>query len=38
MLAVSPERIRHYEARLAQQDIIANQRSHYLKWLRYYLE
>ena len=38
MLAVPPELTRRYEARLAQQNIIAGQRPHYHKWLRYYLD
>ncbi|MDS4041572.1 MAG: hypothetical protein RKP20_10385 [Candidatus Competibacter sp.] len=38
MLAVFPELARRYEARLAQQNIIAGQRPHYHKWLRYYLD
>ena len=37
MLAVPPELTRRYEARLAQQEIMAGQRPHYHKWLRYYL-
>ena len=38
MLAVPPELARRYEARLAQQNILAGQRPHYHKWLRYYLD
>ena len=38
MLAVPPELTRRYEARLAQQEIMAGQRPHYHKWLRYYLD
>jgi hypothetical protein len=38
MLAIPPELTRRYEARLAQQNIIAGQRPHYHKWLRYYLD
>jgi len=37
-LAISSELTRRYEARLAQQDIMANQHPHYHKWLRYYLD
>ncbi len=38
MLAVPPELARRYEARLAQQNVMAGQRPHYHKWLRYYLD
>ena len=38
MLAVPPELVRRYEARLAQQNILVGQRPHYHKWLRYYLD
>lgn len=38
MLAVPPELTCRYEARLAQQNILAGQRPHYHKWLRYYLD
>lgn len=38
LLAISSELTRRYEARLAQQDIMANQHPHYHKWLRYYLD
>jgi len=38
MLAVPSELTRRYEARLAQQNILAGQRPHYHKWLRYYLD
>ena len=38
MLAVPPELARRYEARLAQQNVMAGQRPHYQKWLRYYLD
>ena len=38
MLAVSPELTRRYEARLMQQNILVEQRLHYHKWLRYYLD
>lgn len=38
MLAVSPELIHRYEARLVQQNLTAGQRPHYHKWLRYYLD
>ena len=38
MFAVSPELTRRYEAWLAQQDIMANQRPHHHKWLRYCLD
>ena len=38
MLAVSPDLTRCYEARLVQQNIMAGQRPHYHKWLRYYLD
>jgi len=35
MLAVPLELARRYEARLTQQNIVARQRPHYHKWLRY---
>ena len=38
MLAISPELVQRYEARLVQQNVIAGQRPHYHKWLRYYLD
>ena len=38
MLAVPPELARRYEARLAQQNLLAGQRPHYHMWLRYYLD
>jgi len=38
MSTVSPELTRRYEARLAQQDIMAHQRPHYHKWLCYCLD
>ncbi len=38
MLAVSPDLTRCYEAQLVQQNIMAGQRPHYHKWLRYYLD
>jgi hypothetical protein len=38
MFAIPPELVRRYEARLAQQNILAGQRPHYHKWLRYYLD
>jgi hypothetical protein len=38
MLAVPPELVRRYEARLAQQNILVGQRPHYHKWLRNYLD
>ncbi len=38
MLAVPPELTRRYEARLAQQNLMAGQRPHYHQWLRYYLD
>ena len=38
MLTVPPELARRYEARLAQQNVMAGQRPHYQKWLRYYLD
>ena len=38
MLAVPPELVRRYEARLAQQNILVGQRPHYHQWLRYYLD
>ena len=38
MLAVPLELTRRYEARLVQQNILAGQRPHYHKWLRYYLD
>lgn len=37
MLALPPELIQHYEARPVQQNLMAGQRPHYHKWLRYYL-
>ena len=38
MSTVSPELTRHYEARLAQRDIMANQRPHHHEWLCYCLD
>ena len=38
MLAVPPELTRRYEAQLTQRNIVAGQRPHYHKWLRYYLD
>ncbi len=38
MSTVSPELTRRYEARLAQQDVIAHQRPYYHEWLCYYLD
>jgi len=38
MLAIPLELIRRYESRLAQQNVMAGQRPHYHKWLRYYLD
>lgn len=38
MLAIPPELTRRYESRLAQQNVVAGQRPHYHKWLRYYLD
>lgn len=38
MLALPPELIQRYEARLVQQNLMAGQRPHYHKWLRYYLD
>jgi integron integrase len=38
MLVVPPELTRRYEARLAQQNLMAGQRPHYHQWLRYYLD
>ena len=38
MLAVPPELVRRYEARLNQQNLMARRRPHYHKWLRYYLD
>jgi integron integrase len=38
MLAIPPELTRRYQARLTQKNIVAGQRPHYHKWLRYYLD
>lgn len=38
MLAVPPDLARCYEARLTQQNMLAGQRPHYHRWLRYYLD
>lgn len=38
MLAVPPELAQRYEARLAQQKVMAGQRPHYHQWLRYDLD
>ena len=38
MFAVPSELVRRYEARLAQRNVMAGQRPHYHKWLRYYLD
>lgn len=38
MLAVPPEFTLRYEAWLAQRRIVAGQRPHYHKWLRYFLD
>ena len=38
MLAISLELVQRYEARLVQQNVMAGQRPHYHKWLRYYLD
>lgn len=38
MLAVPPELVQRYEARLVQQNLMAGQRPHYHQWLRYYLD
>ena len=38
MLAVPSELTHRYEAQLAQQNLMAGQRPHYHKWLRYYLD
>jgi integron integrase len=38
MLAVPPDLARRYEARLTQQNMLAGQRPHYHRWLRYYLD
>lgn len=38
MLAVPSELAQRYEARLAQQNVMAGQRPHYHQWLRYCLD
>ncbi len=38
MLAVPSELTHRYEAQLAHQNLMAGQRPHYHKWLRYYLD
>jgi integron integrase len=38
MLAIPPELVRRFETRLMQQNVMAGQRPHYHKWLRYYLD
>ena len=38
MLSIPPELARLYDTLLEQKDVAVKQRSHYKKWLRYYLD